>query len=89
MADFLTGNGATGGYSSDSGAETDEEDKAELPQDYVGRQTKAGQKVSIKLVEVGPRLSLSLLNDVVHFSHHQFHLDAVRCIQYQVRRNYL
>lgn len=61
VADFLTGNGATGGYSSDSGAETDDEDKADLPQNYIGRQTKAGQKVSIKLHEVGPRLSLSLL----------------------------
>ena len=34
MADFLTGGG---GMSSDSGGETDDEEKAELPQDYVGR----------------------------------------------------
>ena len=57
MADFLL----RGGYSSDSGAETDEEDKAELPQDYVGRNSKANQKVSIKLHEVGPRMSLDLV----------------------------
>jgi len=49
------------GYSSESGAETDDEDKAELPQDYVGRNARKSQRVSIKLHEVGPRISLSLL----------------------------
>ena len=58
VADFLTGGG---GMTSDSGGETDEEEKAELPQDYVGRHAKRSSKVSIKLHEVGPRLSLSLL----------------------------
>ena len=58
VADYLTGGG---GMSSDTGGETDDEDKAELPQDYVGRNTKKNQKVSIKLHEVGPRLSLTLL----------------------------
>ena len=57
VADYLT----RGGYSSDSSGETDEEDKAELPQDYVGRNAKKNQQVSIKLHEVGPRLGLSLL----------------------------
>mmetsp|Transcript_34876 Transcript_34876/g.91792 ORF Transcript_34876/g.91792 Transcript_34876/m.91792 type:complete len:442 (+) Transcript_34876:101-1426(+) len=57
MADFLLG----GGYSSDSAGETDDEEKAELPQDYVGRNAKANQKVSIKLQEIGPRITLSLL----------------------------
>ena len=57
VADFLTG----GGFSSDSGGETDDEEKAELPQDYHGRHAKKSQRVSIKLQEVGPRLSLSLL----------------------------
>lgn len=41
--------------------ETEEEEKVELPQDYVGRNTRASQRVSIKLHEVGPRVSLSLL----------------------------
>jgi len=58
MADFLL---KGGGYSSDSGGETDEEEKTELPQDYVGRNARANQKVSVKLQEVGPRLTLSLL----------------------------
>ena len=58
MEEFLTGGG---GMSSDSGGETDDEDKAELPQDYVGRNAKKDQKVSIKLHEIGPRLTLSLL----------------------------
>ncbi|KAL1499080.1 hypothetical protein AB1Y20_013594 [Prymnesium parvum] len=57
MAEYLL----KGGYSSDSAGETDDEDKAELPQDYVGRNAKANQKVSIKLHEVGPRMSLTLL----------------------------
>ncbi len=57
VAEYLTRQG----YSSESGAETDEEDKAELPQDYVGRNTRVHQKVSIKLHEVGPRVSLALL----------------------------
>jgi len=57
MSDFLL----RGGYSSESGAETDEEEKAELPQDYVGRGATANQKVSIKLHEVGPRLSMTLV----------------------------
>lgn len=50
-----------GGYSSESGAETDEEEKADLPQDYAGRNARKSQRVSIKLHEVGPRVSLSLL----------------------------
>jgi ribosome biogenesis protein SSF1/2 len=58
VADFLTGGG---GMTSDSGGETDDEEKADLPQDYVGRNAKKDQKVSIKLREIGPRLSLSLL----------------------------
>jgi len=57
VADYLTRTG----YSSDSGGETDDEDKAELPQDYVGRNARKNQQVSIKLHEVGPRLGLSLL----------------------------
>jgi ribosome biogenesis protein SSF1/2 len=60
VSDFLLKGGA-GGYSSESGAETDDEDKAELSQDYVGRNAHKNQKVSIKLHEVGPRLSLKLL----------------------------
>ena len=58
VADYLTGGGLSG---TDSGGETDEEEKAELPQDYVGRHAKKSQKVSIKLHEVGPRISLTLL----------------------------
>ena len=58
MAEYLTRKG----YSSESGAETDEEDKTELPQDYLhGRNTRSQQRVSIKLHEVGPRMSLALL----------------------------
>jgi len=57
VADYLT----RAGYSSDSGGETDEEDKAELPQDFVGRNARKSQQVSIKLHEIGPRLELSLL----------------------------
>ena len=45
MADFLSGKG---GYSSESGAETDEEEKTELPQDYLGKYAKKDRKVSIK-----------------------------------------
>lgn len=51
----------TAGYSSDSAAETDDEAKADLPQDYVGRNAQANQRVSIKLHEVGPRMNLTLV----------------------------
>ena len=57
VSEFLT----RAGFSSDSGGETDDEEKAELPQDYVGRHARKSQKVSIKLVEIGPRISMSLL----------------------------
>ena len=50
-----------GGYSSDSGAETDDEERVQLPQDFVGRGTTRGQQVGIKLHEMGPRLRLSLV----------------------------
>lgn len=53
MADYLLKGGA-GAYSDSSGGETDDEEKAELSQDYVGRGAKANQKVSIKLAEIGP-----------------------------------
>lgn len=62
MADFLERQASGGGLSgSESGAETDEEDQTELPQDYVGRLARKSQRVSIKLTEIGPRLSLKLL----------------------------
>jgi ribosome biogenesis protein SSF1/2 len=58
MSDFLLHGG---GYSSDSGAETEEEEKVQLPQDYHGRGAKRGTQVGIKLVEIGPRLEMSLI----------------------------
>merc|ERR1719469_707437 len=58
VSDFLLG-GKNGGYSSDSAGETDDEEKAELPQ--ATHAAKQGQQVSIKLHELGPRLQLSLL----------------------------
>lgn len=48
VADYLT----RAGYSSDSGGETDEEDKAELPQDFVGRNARKSQQVSTQLHEI-------------------------------------
>ena len=53
MADFLSGRG---GYSSESGAETDEEEKTELPQDYLGKYAKKDRKVSIKVSPLGLQL---------------------------------
>lgn len=58
MADFLAG---TGGYSSESAAETDDDEKVELPQDYVGRGAAKNQQVGVRLLELGPRLTLELL----------------------------
>jgi ribosome biogenesis protein SSF1/2 len=50
------------GYSSESGAETDQETEAvTLPQDYKGRGAKKSQQCAIKLTELGPRLELELL----------------------------
>ncbi|KAJ1636975.1 Brix domain-containing protein [Pavlovales sp. CCMP2436] len=50
------------GYSSESGAETDQENEAvTLPQDYKGRGARKSQQCAIKLIELGPRLELELL----------------------------
>ena len=50
------------GYSSESGAETDQETEAvTLPQDYTGRGARKAQQCAIKLTELGPRLELELL----------------------------
>lgn len=50
------------GYSSESGAETDQENEAvTLPQDYKGRGARKSQQCAIKLTELGPRLELELL----------------------------
>jgi len=58
MADYLAGRG---GYSSESGGETDDDEKVDLPQDYVGRGAVRDQRVGVRLHEIGPRLSLELV----------------------------
>lgn len=50
-----------GGYSSESGAETDEEEKVQLPQKYAGRGATRGAQVGIKLTEIGPRIDMQLI----------------------------
>lgn len=58
FSDYLAGKG---GYSSESAAETDDEEKVSLPQDYIGRGAAASTKVGIKLQELGPRMELELV----------------------------
>uniref|UniRef100_A0A7S3DYG7 Brix domain-containing protein n=1 Tax=Entomoneis paludosa TaxID=265537 RepID=A0A7S3DYG7_9STRA len=66
IADYVTGQTATGGGSvasdaapSDSEAEDDPRHTIDLPDSYMGQ--RKSQKSALKLVEIGPRLTLSLV----------------------------
>ncbi len=64
-------NGTMGtGTNYDSASETDgseaesDSNAVELPEDYVGRGNKKGQKKAVRLVEVGPRMEMRLIKVV-------------------------
>mmetsp|Transcript_2308 Transcript_2308/g.3164 ORF Transcript_2308/g.3164 Transcript_2308/m.3164 type:complete len:421 (+) Transcript_2308:28-1290(+) len=84
IADYVTGQSISGGASvtsdaapSDSEAEDDPRHTIELPDSYMGQ--RKAQKSALKLVELGPRLTLSLVKvekglgqgDVLYHSHVQ------------------
>ena len=74
IADYLIGRtapgseGSTAGYDSISETEASEGESdtnaVELPEDYVGRGNKKGERKAVRLVETGPRLELRLIKVV-------------------------
>lgn len=75
IADYLLrrrgsspGSDVTGGYDSMSESEASEAESdsnaVELPEDYVGRGNKKGERKAVKLLETGPRLELKLVKVV-------------------------
>ena len=83
IADYITGQAATGAGSvgdvSDSEAEDDPAHVVQLAQSYAGKGNIKQQKSALKLVEMGPRLSLELIKvekglgggDVMYHAHVQ------------------
>jgi ribosome biogenesis protein SSF1/2 len=79
IADYITGQAATGsvGDVSDSEAEEDPAHQVVLAQSYAGKGNVKSQKSALKLVELGPRLSLELIKvekglgggDVMYHAH--------------------
>ena len=82
IADYITGQAATGGGGSvgdvsDSEAEDDPAHVVQLAQSYAGKGNIKQQKSALKLVEMGPRLSLELIKvekglgggDVMYHAH--------------------
>lgn len=62
IAQYVLSGGRTGGGdASDSEYEGDEASKVVLPADYKGKGNAAAQQSSIRLAEIGPRLSMKLL----------------------------
>jgi ribosome biogenesis protein SSF1/2 len=76
IADYLAGE-IVSDAASDSEAEEDDSCQVQLPDRYVGRGNAKSQRSALKLVEVGPRLSLELLKvekglgagDVLYHAH--------------------
>lgn len=74
IADYLlrradrAGSASTDGYDSMSESEASEAESdtnaVELPEDYVGRGNKKGERKAVRLVETGPRLELKLVKIV-------------------------
>ena len=74
IADYLLRRVGTPGSSSDAGYDSMSESEAseaesdsnavELPDDYVGRGNKKGERKAVKLLETGPRLELKLIKIV-------------------------
>ena len=61
IADYIEGNAITSDAPSDSEAEDDPSHTVQLPDKYVGRGNAKSQKSALKLVELGPRLSMELV----------------------------
>mgnify|MGYP003706126633 CR=1 FL=1 len=59
MSEFLTGE-ATGAYPMSDSEGEDEQSHVKLAQNYAGRGNKDSQKSALKLVELGPRMTLDL-----------------------------
>lgn len=71
IADYLLKRqGSEAGTAYESGSETEgseaesDSNAVELPEDYVGRGNKRGERKAVRLVEVGPRLELRLVKVV-------------------------
>lgn len=68
IADYLLrrgGSESTAGYESETDASEAESDtNVELPEDYVGRGNRKGERKAVRLVETGPRLELRLIKVV-------------------------
>ena len=63
IADYITGQGgaASAGEASDSEAEDDPSHVVQLAQKYTGKGNSKAQKSALKLIEMGPRLTLELI----------------------------
>ena len=61
MADYMSAGYAGGGGASESEAEEDESSQVTVPQGLASRGNFASQKSSVKLVELGPRMTMELI----------------------------